>query len=334
MQNIEKKVNFNIMFAMNIAYILISTPNDTFYEQTVITVMTLRNVMPNANVYILVDEDTKATFTGKRTLLEKYNVNIVTVDVPKKFNNRDRSRFIKTSMNRYLPKDFIYIDIDTIICDSLESIPTDYDVGMVLNRHMKTSESPVKDFFEKNAKGLGWHDGYDDRHFNGGFMSVQGSEKSDALFKLWHELWNESREKLNGTVFDQTSLNEANYRLNGAITEVDGIWNCQINRNCRCMPYIHDAKILHLYTNPKMHAHDMYKPETLRSVLEEEHPELDKILANPKAAFNDVYDLNTDFYAVEMSKTPAYIQLLKAYKAKGWLFKTFNALAKIIGKIS
>ena len=100
------------------------------------------------------------------------------------------------------------------------------------------------------------------------------------------------------------------------------------------MPYIHDAKILHLYTNPKIHAHDMYKPETLRSVLEEEHPELDKILANPKAAFNDVYDLNTDFYAVEMSKTPAYIQLLKAYKAKGWLFKTFNALAKIIGKIS
>ena len=97
-------------------------------------------------------------------------------------------------MNRYLPKDFIYIDIDTIICDSLESIPTDYDVGMVLNRHMKTSESPVKDFFEQNAKRLGWHDGYDDRHFNGGFMSVQGSEKSDALFTLWHELWNESRE--------------------------------------------------------------------------------------------------------------------------------------------
>ena len=43
---------------MNIAYILSSTPNDTFYEQTVISVMTLRNVMPNANVYILVDEDT------------------------------------------------------------------------------------------------------------------------------------------------------------------------------------------------------------------------------------------------------------------------------------
>ena len=100
------------------------------------------------------------------------------------------------------------------------------------------------------------------------------------------------------------------------------------------MPYIHDAKILHLYTNPKMHAHDMYKPETFRSVLDEEHLELDKILANPKAAFNDVYDLNTDFYAVEMSKTPAYIQLLKTYKSKGWQFKFFNMLAKIIGKIS
>ena len=34
---------------MNIAYILISTPNDTFYEQTAISVMTLRKVMPDAN---------------------------------------------------------------------------------------------------------------------------------------------------------------------------------------------------------------------------------------------------------------------------------------------
>lgn len=328
-------MQFSIQFGtMNIAYILISTQNDTFYEQTVISIMTLKNVMPNANVYILVDEDTKATFTGKRTLLEKYNVNIVTVGVPKEFNNRDRSRFIKTSMNRYLPKDFIYIDIDTIICDSLETIPTNYDVGMVLNRHMKTSESPVKEFFEKNAKDLGWHHSFDDKHFNGGFMSVRGSEKSDALFKLWHELWQESRLKTNGTVFDQTSLNEANYRLNGAITELDGIWNCQINRNCRCLPYVHDAKILHLYTNPKMHAHDMYKPETLRSVLEETHLELDRILANPKAAFNDVYDLNTDFYAVKMSKTPAYIQLLKAYKSGGLRFKFFNALAKILEKLT
>lgn len=317
---------------MNIAYILISTPNDTFYEQTAISVMTLKNVMPNANVYILVDEDTKATFTGKRTLLEKYNVNIVTVGVPKEFNNRDRSRFIKTSMNRYLPKDFIYIDIDTIICDSLETIPTNYDVGMVLNRHMKTSESPVKEFFEKNAKDLGWHHSFDDKHFNGGFMSVRGSEKSDALFKLWHELWQESRLKTNGTVFDQTSLNEANYRLNGAITEIDGIWNCQINRNCRCMPYIHDAKVLHLFTNPKMHIHDMAKNEIIKSVLEPEHPELDKILANPKAAFNDVYDLNTDFYAVEMSKTPAYIFLKKIYENNKVFFNFYNLMAKLFLK--
>lgn len=319
---------------MNIAYILISTPNDTFYEQTAISIMTLKNVMPNANVYILVDEDTKATFTGKRTLLEKYNVNIVTVGVPKEFNNRDRSRFIKTSMNRYLPKDFIYIDIDTIICDSLETIPTNYDVGMVLNRHMKTSESPVKEFFEKNAKDLGWHHSFDDKHFNGGFMSVRGSEKSDALFKLWHELWQESRLKTNGTVFDQTSLNEANYRLNGAITEIDGIWNCQINRNCRCMPYIHDAKILHLYTNKKMYAHDMAKNEIIRSVLEDEHPELDKILANPKAAFHDVYDLNTDFYSVEMSKTPAYIFLRRIYEKNKKFFSLCNSIAKLFMKFS
>ena len=163
---------------------------------------------------------------------------------------------------------------------------------------------------------------------------VNKSEKSGALFTLWHELWNESREKSNGTVFDQTSLNEANYRLNGAITEIDGIWNCQINRNCRCMPYIHDAKVLHLFTNPKMHIHDMAKNEIIKSVLEPEHPELDKILANPKAAFHDVYDLNTDFYSVEMSKTPAYIFLRRIYEKNKKFFNLCNSIAKLFMKFS
>lgn len=318
---------------MNIAYILTSTPNDTYYEQTVISVFTLRKVMPEAQVFILLDDKTKATLTGKRTKLDKYNVHYVQVDVPKEFNNRDRSRFIKTSMNKYLPKDFVYIDNDTIITESLEDLPTDYDVGMVLNRHMKISENPSRDFFENNAKAFGWHDGFDDKHFNGGFMSVQGSEKSDELFNLWHKLWNESRQKSNGTVFDQTSLNEANYRMNGIITELPGIWNCQVSRNCKCAQFIHDAKILHTFTSPNMYAHDVAKPEILKSALEDEHPELDKILANPKASFHDVYDLNTDYDSVELARVPAGRILLKSYKENGMYFKFCNLIAKILTKI-
>ena len=319
---------------MNIAYILISTPNDTFYEQTAISVMTLRKVMPDANVYILVDEDTKSTFKDKRTILEKYSVNIVVVDVPEKFNNRDRSRFIKTSMNKYLPDNFIFIDSDTVICDKFDKIDSNIDIGMVLNRHMKVSESPVKEFLNNCAKNLGYHLSFENKHFNSGMIVVNKSEKSDALFNLWHELWNESREKSNGTIYDQTSLNEANYRLNGVITEIDGIWNCQINRNCKCMPYIHDAKVLHTFTTKGVYAHDIAKPKIQKSILEPEHPELDKILANPKAAFHDVYDLNTDFYSVEMSKTPAYIFLRGIYENNKKLFNFCNSIAKLLMKFS
>lgn len=317
---------------MNIAYILTSTPNDEFLEQTVISVMTLRHVMPKAEIYILTDHDTKNTLTGKRAALEKYNVKFMLVDVPTEYNNRDRSRFIKTSMNKYLPKDFIYIDCDTIICESLDSIPLNYDIGMVLNRHMKTSESPARDFIRRNAEHMGWHDGINDRHFNGGFMSVHGGIASDKLFSLWHELWNETRIKSKGIIFDQTSLNEANYRLNGIITELDGTWNCQINRNCRCLPFIHDAKILHLYTNPKMYTHDMAKGDIIRSVLDETHPVLDKILSNPKAAFNDVYDLNSDFYSVELARTPVYQFLRTSYEFNKRMFNFLNSVAKIILK--
>ncbi len=317
---------------MNIAYILTSTENDTFYEQTAISVLSLRRVMPEASVYILCDKDTKNTFTGKRTLLDKFNVNYVVVDVPEHFNNRDRSRFIKTSMNKHLPKDFVYIDCDTVITESLESMPRNYDVGMVLARHMTISENPSKDFLEGNAKAMGWHQGWNDRYFNGGFMSVIGGEKSEALFTLWHQLWNESREKTNGTVFDQTSLNEANYRLQGAITEISGVWNCQINRNCKCAQYIHDAKVLHLFTSPKMYAHDLAKKEIMKSVLDESHPELDRILENPKAAFHDVFDLNTDFYSVGLSRTPAWKLLRDSYENSKFLFKILNTFAKVVLK--
>lgn len=318
---------------MNIAYILTSTPDDTYYEQTVISVFTLRKVMPEAQVFILLDEKTKATLTGKRTKLDKYNVRYVQVDVPEKFNNRDRSRFIKTSMNKYLPKDFVYIDNDTIITDSLEDLPANYDVGMVLNRHMKISENPSRDFFDNNAKAFGWHNGFDDKHFNGGFMSVHGSEKSDELFSLWHELWNESRQKAKGNVYDQTSLNEANYRMNGIITELPGIWNCQVSRNCKCAQFIHDAKILHTFTSPRVYAHDIVKPEILKSALEDEHPELDKILANPKAAFHDVYDLNTDSESIKFARTDAYRLLLSSYKGKKIYFRFCNFIAKCFLKL-
>lgn len=317
---------------MNVAYILTSTPNDTYYEQTVISVFTLRKVMPKAEIYILLDDKTKATLTEKRTKLDKYNVNYIQVDVPQEFNNRDRSRFIKTSMNKYLPKDFVFIDNDTIITESFEELPLNYDVGMVLNRHMKISESPSRDFIQTNVKSLGWHDGYEDKHFNSGFISVRGGEKSDKLFSLWHELWDENRQKSNGTVFDQTALNEANYRMNGVITELSGIWNCQVSRNCKCAQFIHDAKILHTFTSPKMYAHDIAKPEILKSALEDEHPELDKILANPKAAFHDVYDLNTDYDSVELARTPIGKILLKSYKKNGGYFKFCNFIARILSK--
>ena len=100
------------------------------------------------------------------------------------------------------------------------------------------------------------------------------------------------------------------------------------------MPYIQDAKVLHLFINPKMHIHDMAKNEIIKSILEPEHPELDKILANPKAAFHDVYDLNTDFYSVEMSKTPAYVFLRGIYENNKKLFNFCNSIAKLLIKFS
>ena len=91
-------------------------------------------------------------------------------------------------------------------------------------------------------------------------------------------------------------------------------------------------KILHTFTSPKVYAHDIAKPVILKSVLEDNHPELDKILENPKSAFHDVYDLNTDPASIALARTHAYKFLLNSFNENRMFFKFCTFASKIFFK--
>lgn len=317
---------------MTFVYVLVSNEKDTYYEQTMISVSSLLLRNKDAKVVIIIDQGTAATFTGKRTFHEKISVEIRRIQVPEEYNNRDRSRFLKTTMYNYIDEDFLFIDGDTLVCDNLASVFDEsinpMSIGMVLDRHKKISESSYKNFYDLRAKPLNWASGFEDKHFNSGVILVRKSAEAQKFFEEWHKLWKETLEKYS-VVYDQTALNEVNARLGGLVKEMDGTWNCQATRRSSFIKYLCNAKIMHYYASFGLTCFDLANKEIQRTVLNEEHKELDAILANPKAAFSAVQDVNADLTSVKIQRTALYRAIAFMYKQLGFAYRIVDKICSI-----
>lgn len=283
-----------------------------------ISVQSLLQHNQDANVVILVDQGTAATFTGKRTYHESLGVNVREIQVPEQYNNRDRSRFLKTTMYNYIDEDFLFIDGDTLICDKLNcneiaSNMQNIHIGMVLDRHQKISGGSYENFYDLRAKPLHWRSGYQDKHFNSGVIWVKKSPEAKQFFDEWHKLWKETLEKYS-VVFDQTALNEVNVRLGGLIQEIDGTWNCQATRRSSFLKFLNNAKIMHYYASFGLNCFDLADKNIQKTILNDAHQELDSIMANPKVAFSSVQDVNADLTSVKIQRTAFYRAIVFIYK--------------------
>ena len=281
-----------------------------------------------AKVVIIVDQGTAATFTGKRTFHEKLGVEICKIQVPEEYNNRDRSRFLKTTMYHYIDEDFLFIDGDTLVCDELKpNFSDDMFIGMVLDRHQKISEGSYQNFYEKRSKPLHWSAGYQDKHFNSGVIWVKKSPDAQKFFDEWHKLWEETLEKYS-VVYDQTALNEVNARLGGLVREMDGTWNCQATRRSSFIKYLYNAKIMHYYASFGLTCFDLADKDIQKTILDGTHEKLDAIMANPKIAFSSVQDVNADLRSVKIQRTAFYRAIVFMYKR---LRPAYNFIDKICG---
>lgn len=63
-------------------------------------------------------------------------------------------------------------------------------------------------------------------YFNSGVMLVRDTPVSHNLYKEWYIQWQHSLNK--GVNLDQPSMNYVNIQLGKLITELPGVWNCQI----------------------------------------------------------------------------------------------------------
>lgn len=316
---------------MTLVYVLVSNENDSYFEQTLISIRTLREKGNCHKVVVLVDQDTDKSFAGKRVFPKELNVDVCKIDVPAKYSNRDRSRYLKTSMYNYVEDDFLFIDGDTLICEVLPTESLSGNLAMVLDRHLPISQNCYQRFYWERAHALGWESGYEDKHFNSGVIFAKKCEQTKKLFNLWHKLWLDS---LNSKqiVYDQTALNQANYVMGGVIDVLDGSWNCQVSRRSASMQFVDCAKILHYYASSGQSCYDLSDKTIQKSVLDEKHEALDAILRCPKRAFSSVLDFNTDINSLRMGRTAAYALLFGCYKRLYFVFRLLDKASGLILK--
>lgn len=272
---------------MKFVYVLISSDTDLYFEQMLISIISLRKFNNDADIYILVDKETADSFVDKRNMIKDL-ATVITVDVPTEMNKKARSRWLKTSINKYIEGSFLFIDCDTVICDSLKEIEG-YENGVycVLDKHLELPNHRNSKTIKYNTKQLGFSAAFEfDKHFNSGIILFIDCKESQDLFNKWHELWKYSYK--NKILIDQPAFNEANLKLNKIIKELPGIWNCQISDNG--LPYLSESKIIHYFASNLVRYKSPYifaDKEIYKKIRTNElsMSNIEKLLENPRSSF-------------------------------------------------
>jgi len=322
------------MKIMQYLYVLTSTPKDNYYEQFLLSLVSLRLLMPDAYVILLCDSKTKNTLIDKRKEYEKYISKVVSVKAPDTLSQVEVSRWLKTSMRRLIEGSFLFIDCDTIITEDLSSISKlNISIGGCLDCHSLLDKHHNKKMFKENEKKLGFSSHLSNKQINSGIIFCSDTPDTHKIFDRWHELWLFSKDK--NIIRDQPSLNMAIYENESCFTELDGTWNCQIISNY--LPFLVNAKIIHyfatklyMYTSPYIFAsEDIFnKIKEMGTIPDFVY----KLLQNPKSAFVSETRIYAGEYMFAVLDSDLFKTLFFLKKLLPFIFNSLNAFFSLLKK--
>ena len=317
---------------MKFVYVLVSDNSDYFYEECYISVLSLRKHNKNAEIIVFVDDVTNESLVGFRGEIRRI-ADVKEVFFDKNVDKKQRSRLLKTTLRKMITGRFVYIDTDTVISDSLESLEyIKLDIGMVLDKHTLLQDNYCARKYQYYANIIKGEAGVDNKHFNGGFMVVDDSEVAHKFFELWEQGYKECVKK--GISIDQTSLNNTNAKMGGVITELDGSWNVQLDCGLK---YIYDAKILHYTGYQPLNLQNRYfnsLPFELCNSsffdrIKQEESIIDEVLEvidNPKKSFKITYMVPNDCVAYHLLFSNHFRILKYLFVKKKGLFLSFERI--------
>lgn len=312
-----------------IIYCLISSNDDYYVEQALVSIYSLKKHNPGAHIVLMTDEPTDKSLSGDRARIKSYIDESIIIDTPSGLSPTQRSRFIKTSVRQNISGDFLYVDNDTIICDSLEEFDSiDCSVGAVLDYHSKLDERQnyMKsniDAYLSTTKKKFWNS---NKYFNSGIIFAKDNSDALKLYKLWHKIWNEERVKYKINI-DQPSFAQSNAINNFVIKELSGNYNCQILVP-NSAKYFLNPKIVHYYASSKL-SFPLNDKKILKKIRENGiTQDIEYIVNNPQIVFlENSHFINPEDFAIINSP----MGLLGRKLSRD--FKWTNTVARVIYNI-
>ena len=319
---------------MKYLYVLVGSKDGFYCEQTLVSMASLKNVQPDAFVTLLVDCQTDKGFVSDLERIKNYVNEYIVVPVGETVAPVAISRYIKTSMRRFVQGDFLYVDADTVWNAPVDEADFTQDIMGVLDGHCLLAEHPLKKGIEDDFRKVNYNPGVG-QYVNGGVLFSKDSEMSKVFFDLWHKKWQETSKT--GCFIDMPSLNCAFKEIYGNnVPLLPDVYNCQISRSWK---YFARAKLIHFFTgwmteydeNPYMFQRKSFWEFVRKNGLDDFVVE---VLKNPLDAFAVPIEIR-DGVDLELRKTATYGLLRDMFERKIHGKKSrFDLIEKIVRKMS
>lgn len=226
-------------------YIVVSTENDLYLEQTYISTFSAKCYMPDAHVTLLTDLKTAESFIGVRKEMVKYVDELVVVPLDAKvYNAQKRSRLLKTNARNHVEGDYLFIDSDTIVTKPLyevDEITT--EIAACWDTHSPAKTSPFYYMTLRDGHKLGWPIEEEEYYFNSGVLYVKDTPLTHRFYTLWNQNLQDGYSA--GVTMDQPSFAKTNFQMGHVVERLNDIWNCQLKYGVK---WLKDAKIVHYLT--------------------------------------------------------------------------------------
>lgn len=300
----------------SIVYTLIDNSKLNYFNEMMISIKSLKYRMPEKKILIVTDDSTKHYIEMNIMYYEDVikQAEFIVVNIPAQYTQKEKSRFLKTSLRKYVEGDFLFIDTDTIICEKFPENVSQADIAMVLDGNVTLSEHLDRKGAYSINKWCGIKLGKIENYYNSGVIWVKDTEAAKKLFELWHEQWKESVKT--GFAFDQPSLNKIIIDHRFDVEMLDGTWNCQVSGNPFPLKYLANAKIIHYYNAPDS-SYLMCNPKIKNKGYNSS--KVNDIIVNPKVMFGKTAIFSLDGY-VDLFDSKAFKLIIYIYKEHSKLF--------------
>lgn len=325
-----------------IVYVLVSSEKDYYYEEAYLSAYSVKKHNPDIKIILLIDNITKDGMKGFRSKIMEYVDDVVVHQFDDDVNMYDRSRYLKTNMRFLIKGDFLYIDVDTIIAGDLSEVfEIKADIAAIYDRHAVFEKNSDKKTILKSLYDIGYHEPINGEYFNGGVLYSRDTERAKEFFKFWFQYYKNER-KVSKYKKDQFALSEANYRMNGIIKELNGKYNCQMDRGVK---YLADSRVIHYIglldnEHPKGIEFDYLMFELANIKYFKKFREKEKItedileiVNNPRSAIRDVVTVPTDSNVYKLICSNNFLVQMIVYNRLNGLYRFNEKILSIIKKV-